>query len=457
MLIVDDLIQRVEHSFQTKGALPVELAEAWPEDLAEIVQRIEPEEGAWLLSQLDPEQAAQTLVEAPTATVKDLVPLIADQALAAYLDILPMDDAIDLQEEVEPERWERLLGLIPPQDAAEIRRLAGYPLGSVGRLMTEAYFHVSPDATMESILQDLRSASAAKYEMVNDLYVLDESKVLLGVMSLRRVIRSHPLMTAAEVMNDDVVSVRATDEDESAARTMSRYGLYALPVLDSAGRMAGIFTGDDAQQVLQEADTEDVLALGAVSGPVEAYMSLTVVELYKRRMPWLLALFVAETFTGNVIRFYGQSDDALQISPLMYFLPLLIGAGGNAGSQVTTTITRALAVGDITGRDWFTVVGREFWTACMIGLTLGLIGGVRAMLPPPIGWQSTADYSILIGLALPAIVVWASTIGSSLPIIAKRMGLDPAVLSAPFITTFVDATGLIIYFEIAKRVVAELR
>lgn len=454
MALVDKLASALRALAKTKpSARPVDFDSARPEDLADAIQLLTPEETAQALSHMEPEVAAQILVDAPTQNVRLIVPLLEDRLLAAYLDVLPMDDAIDLQEEIEEERWEHLLSLIPAEDAEEIRRLQNYPKGSVGRLMTEAYFWAAPYATVESLLTDLRSANQEKYESVMAVYVVADDKKLIGIISIRRLLRAHPQMLASEVMNKDVVSVLVTDSDEESARIMAKYGFYALPVVDDKGILKGIFTGDDAQEILQDADTKDVLALGGVSGTVEAYLSLNPWQLYTRRMPWLLALFVAETLTGHVLRHYGQSDESLAISPLMYFVPLLIGAGGNAGSQVTSTITRSLAIGEISSRDWFKVIGREWSVACMIGATLGLVGALRAFAPAPIGWAAGLQMSILIALALPCIIIWASTVGSCLPIAAKKMGIDPAVLSAPLVTTLVDATGLIIYFEIARRVI----
>jgi magnesium transporter len=260
-------------------------------------------------------------------------------------------------------------------------------------------------------------------------------------------LRAEPATPAKELMNTDVIVATVTEPDEDAARRMAKYGLYGLPVLDERGRMMGLFTGDDAQTIIREAETKDVLALGGVSGSAESYISLNVWQLFKRRIIWLGALFVAETLTGGVLRHYGQGDNSLKINPLIFFVPLIIGAGGNAGSQVTTTITRALALREVETRDWWLVLGREFCTALLIGATLGIAGFVRAYF----GWNSGIELSMVVATALPAVVLWAVTVGSLLPIAAKRVGIDPAVMSAPFITTFVDATGLVIYFEIALR------
>lgn len=436
---------------QNKDVVRSELEGLRSADIAEGLERLTVSEGLSILHQLDDETAAQVLVELPTEVARRYVAELPDTTLAFYLDILPMDDAIDLKEELDPERFEALLEIIPREDALEIRRLMAYPEGSVGRLMTEDFFEVSPDATMDSILADIRQAPEGKYETVNDIYVLDESRHLLGVFSLRQAIRATPTALARDVMIESLVSVPPTEPAEEVARLIAKYGFYAMPVVDERGRMLGIFTVDDAQEVMSEADTEDVLKLGAVSGDAEAYLSLSVWQLVKRRLPWLIALFVAETLTGSVLRYYGQSDEKLGIAPLTFFIPLIIGAGGNCGSQVTTTITRALALGEVGTGDWLVVVRRELPTALIIGLCLGTIGFLRAYL----GWQSGLPLSLVVAGALPAVVLWAATVGSMLPIGAKRLGVDPAVMSAPFITTFVDATGLVIYFEIARRVLME--
>lgn len=427
------------------------------EDLSDAFTRLELEEQLAILQQLDTGLAADVMTELPTETARALVDQLPDETVAHYLDILPMDDALDLREEMDPDRFEALLEVIPSEDAQEIRRLMAYPEDSVGRLATEKFFEVSPEMTMADVLADIRRAPEDKYETVNDIYVLDQGRHLLGVFSLRKCLRSPLDSKARDVMRSDVVTANTHESAETAARSMARYGFYALPVLDYRGRMVGLFTGDDAQSILREAESEDVLKMGAVSGDAEAYLSLTPWQLVKRRLPWLGILFVAEFLTGTVLRHYmHRSQEAVAsadpklvtLNELALFIPLLIGAGGNSGSQVTTTITRALAVGEIRTKDALTVWMREMAIAIMIGLTLGLVGWGRALM-----WGTPSDISFVVGLALPAIVLWAASVGSVLPLAAKRLGIDPAVMSAPFITTFVDATGLIIYFEIARRVI----
>ncbi|MBS1718940.1 MAG: magnesium transporter [Armatimonadetes bacterium] len=435
----------------------LELVDVRAEDIAEEFQRMSVEEGLSILQAIDSEKAAYILVELPTEIARSYTTELSDEALAHYLDILPMDDALDFREEVGPERFDDLLELIPTEDAQEIRRLLDYPEDSVGRILTEDFFEVKPETTMAELLEMIRQAPEDEYETVNDIYVLDERKHLLGVFSLRKALRALPQVTAAEVMHEEPITAEAREPAEDAARRMARYGFYALPVLDGRGRMVGLFTGDDAQTIIREEDTEDVLKMAAVSGDSEAYLSLSVWQLVRRRVPWLLALFVAESLTGNVLRYYGQGTESVKLNPIAFFIPLLIGAGGNSGSQVTTTITRALALGEVRPSDWWRVMRREFAAAVVAGAILGLVGFLRVWLKVPIiGWAESPGLALVVGLTLPAIILWSTSIGSLLPIAAKRLGLDPAVMSAPFITTFVDATGLIIYFEIALHVLGKI-
>lgn len=433
-----------------------ELAGVRVEDLAEGLARLDLEEALPILQALEARVAADVLVELPTEAARQVVAALPDATLAHYLDILPMDDALDLREELPPERFEALLEVIPVEDAQELRRLMVFPEDSAGQSMTEKFASMSPEETISDILRKIRRSPEGEYETVNDIYVVDSDRHLLGVFSLRQAIRADLHEKARDIMVKDVVTCSSHEKAEDVARQIAKYGFYAMPVLDYRGRILGIFTVDDAQEVLSEADTEDVLKLGAVTGDVESYLSLGTIQLVKRRLPWLLFLFVAETFTGAVLRHYTHSageqeavsQAARTVITLGLFIPLIIGAGGNSGSQVTTTITRALAVGELRTSDYLTVLRRELVTALVMGATLGFLGFLRAML----GWNAGFEVSVVVGIALPLVVLWAATVASVLPLTAKRIGVDPAVMSAPFITTFVDATGLVIYFEIARRV-----
>lgn len=427
----------------------------WAEDIADAFMRMEFDERLAILKLLDAETAGDVLVELPADTARPLIEELPDEAVAHYLDILPVDDALDLREVLGDDRFYALLEVIPVEDAEEIRRGLAYPEDSAGQLMSVHFAIARADDTMDQVLEGIRRAPET-LETINYVYVLSEDHHLLGVLTVRRILRAPAHATARETMNSDVVSVQATEKQEAVARLMARYSFAALPVLDPTARMVGIVTADDAQEVISEADTKDVLQLGAVSGSADSYLSLSVWALVWRRLPWLAFLFVAETLTGFVLRHYIQPSSEASpagqlatLARLTLFIPLIIGAGGNSGSQVTTTITRALALGEVKTSDYWRVLRRELLTALVIGSTLGVLGFLRAHF----GWNTPLSICLVVGIALPSIILWAAMIGSGLPLLAKRLHIDPAVMSAPFISTFVDATGLIIYFEIAGRVI----
>jgi magnesium transporter len=430
-----------------------------PEDLADAIKRSEISTGVSILQKLDGESAAYVLIELPDDRARAILTELPDVTVAHYLDILPMDDALDLREYLEPERFEALLHVIPSEDAEEIRRLLSHPEESAGQFMTEDFVAVAPTDTMSDVLELIRNTNDEEFETVNYIYVLSEDRHLLGLLTLKRVIRSQPKAIARDVMVSDIISVPVNMPEEEVARTLARYGFSAIPVLDARGRMLGIVTADDAQEVLDDATTEDLLMMGAVTGDAENYLSLSIVELVKRRLPWLAILFIAEFFTGSVMRHYGEmgrsGDVSNPIDKFLFFVPLIIGAGGNSGSQVTTTITRALALGDVKTHDWIRVMKREILVAVIVGSVLGTLGLLRSLLPKPFGWESAWNISLVVGLSMPLIIIWSALVGSILPIAAKRAGADPAVMSAPFISTFVDATGLIIYFEVARRIMEQ--
>jgi magnesium transporter len=271
---------------------------------------------------------------------------------------------------------------------------------------------------------------------------------LLGILSLRDLVRARPEQTAGEIMKPDPITVTVDTDQEEVAQLISKYDLLALPVLDRAGRLAGIVTVDDVVDVLVEEQTEDVLKLGAVAAEEAegSYLSSGVIATVRHRVGWLLLLFVASSLTSAVSRHYEGLVE--QVVALVAFIPLLIGTGGNAGAQAVMTVTRALALGEVRFGDWLRVLWREMRTGLALGGILALVGFLYVSLV----WHEGSRLALVVSCSLVAIVIWANTVGSLLPIIAKRLGFDPAVMSAPFITTLVDATGLFLYFTIARAI-----
>jgi magnesium transporter len=287
---------------------------------------------------------------------------------------------------------------------------------------------------------------------INEIYVVGsliptqpDYKRLLGLITLRQLVLARPDQTAAEIMVADYVVVDVETDQERAAEMMQHYDFLSMPVLDHKGQLAGVLTIDDVLDVIRDEQTEDVLRMGAVVTTDKPYLAIGVWNSVRRRIGWLLLLFVAESFTGSVLRHFEEALEAMVM--LAFFIPLIIDSAGNAGSQTSATIIRSLALGEVRLRDWLRVFWRETRVGILLGTALGLIGFLRAIL-----WNTGPGLALVVGITLVVVVVMANAIGSTLPLLAKRMGTDPAVVSGPLITTLADAAGLFFYFSIARLI-----
>lgn len=428
-------------------ALKSLLGDQAPADIADVLEVLGDDEKLTVFRVLEPEVAAETLTETGSQATRDLLLQLPAEEVGDVLDQMAMDDAVEILVTDVPERQEELLAAMEPEDAADVRELLQYPANSAGRLMTEKYVHVRAEMTATETLAYLRQVDA-EVETVNDLYILDQAqKILIGVVSLRGVVSAQPEQRLAEIMATDIVSVRPEVDQEEVAALVARYNYLAIPVTTESGEMLGIVTVDDVIDVLVQEQTEDALRFGGVEGGGaildQPYFTVPIPTVIRRRVGWLLLLFVAETFTGGVLRIF--EHELAEVVALSFFIPLLIGTGGNTGAQTVSTIIRALALREIRLRDIWRVILRELGSGFLLGLTLGIFGFVRAML-----WDSGVEFSLVIGLSVLAICTWANTIGSLIPLLAHRLKIDPAIVSAPLITTLVDATGLFIYLTIAR-------
>lgn len=424
-----------------------------PADVAEAIDDVSYPDAVAVFEQLDDPRAAEVLDELSNdpERVRQLIEHAAPGRIATLLDRLPMDDAAEVVADASPEQAETLLTDLSaraPEDAAEVRELLSYGERTAGRLMTDKFVRLRRGMTVEEAFAAVRHADP-QVETLTDLYVVEPvatggamEERLVGVLSLRELVRSRPEQRIEDVMVGDLVTVTVDTDQEEVARLISHYDFLALPVLDRSGLLAGIITVDDVVDVLMEEQTEDVLKLGAVTASEVPYMATGVIDTVRHRFGWLLLLFVAETATGTVLRHF--EGELARVVALSFFVPLLIGTGGNAGAQTVTTITRALALGEVRFRDLARVLWREVRTGLVLGAGLALVGFGRALL-----WGTGAALAGVVALSMVLIVIWAVAVGSVLPITFKRLGWDPAVMSAPFITTLVDATGLFLYFRIA--------
>jgi magnesium transporter len=425
------------------------LAEQPAPDVADVLDRFSTEERVAVFTLLAPRLAAAVLSEVGTETATELLDALTPDDAAALLENLPPDDAAAVLGEEETEETTALLERMSPEAAEEVRALLEYPENSAGRLMTERFVRVPPEMAAGDVVDHLRRVDP-HVETFSDLYVVEGEDRLVGVVSLRQVLLANPATRLGEFMTTKVISVAPGDDREVAASLVAHYDFMAIPVVDD-GRILGIVTVDDIVDVLLEEGTEDQLRFGAVEPGVwnQPYFTTPIHRVVRSRVGWLLLLFVAETFTGVVLRSF--EDELARVVALSFFIPLLIGTGGNTGAQTVSTIIRGLALKEIRLRDTWRVIVREAFSGIMLGLLLGTAGYLRAML-----WGSGHELSLVVGLTVVAICTWANTIGALIPLVASRVKIDPALVSAPLITTLVDASGLFIYLTIAKLLLSAL-
>lgn len=446
------LLQELREALnQPDGALSHLLEEYAPQDIAEAITMMESaEEQARVLLQMDEPIASEVLEYLDPTIVDDIFEHIPTDKAARLLQLIPADDAAQILDELEEAKAEALLQQMTPPEAREVRELLEYPENTAGRLMVRQYVRVRPDWTVEMTLDYLRQVGS-EIETIYYLYVVDNRQRLVGVCSLRDVVISDPSKRIEQIMEADPIVVHPETDQEEVANLLSKYDLLAVPVVDELGRMLGIVTIDDVVDILVSESTEDVLKLGGVEATEEPYMRQSPWDLVRKRVRWLILLFLAERLTGTVLRHY--DEEIQQMSALAWFIPLLIGTGGNAGAQTTTTITRALALGEVRLNQVLKVMGRELLTGVILGLIIGIVGVLNAYIwTPQKEAQVRIELALTVGLSQMAIITMATTIGAALPLLAKRLNIDPAVMSAPFITTLIDAAGLLVYFLIATLI-----
>ena len=418
-------------------------------DLAELLAETPPEDRAVLFRLLPRALAADAFEYLPFEAQEELLKGLGDEQVAAVLDEMSADDRTALLEELPGEVTRRLLDLLSPEEREVARTLLGYPADSIGRLMTPDYLHVREGWTVQQVLDHIRRFGRDS-ETLNVLYVVDEAGRLIDDLRMRELLLVDPARRVADVIDRDFVALNATDDQEAAVAAFRRHDRTALPVVDSSGVLVGIVTVDDVLDVAEEEATEDIQKLGGTEALEEPYLAIGLPTLIRKRAPWLVVLFLGEMLTATAMGFYESEIERAVV--LALFIPLIISSGGNSGSQATTLIIRALAVGEVTLGDWWRVVRRELVAGLSLGLMLGVIGFLRVVVFPPPGDAAlhSIGIGITVGTALLGVVLWGCLAGSVLPLLLKRLGLDPATSSAPFVATLVDVTGLVIYFSVAS-------
>ena len=427
------------------------LEEVHAEDLADIVLELDNDEAGALLRRLDPDSAADIFERLPEARQEALVEVIGLLKTAHIATEMSADDRADFFSALPDNIGEQLLETLEqynPEAAEEVEELTRWPDSSAGHLMTPDFIKTGRESTAADALVEVRRRGA-DVELINYVYVVDASQQLIGVASLRHILLANPGDKIEEIMVQNMISVTPETDQEQVAKLMAKYDLHALPVVDSAGAFLGIITIDDVVDVIHEEQTEDVHKLGGVQPIEDPYFETTTWTFIKKRGTWLLLLFIGEMFTGTALRHFDTVIES--VAQLSYYVPLLISTGGNSGGQSSTLIIRGLAVGEIKTADWYRIMVRELTQGVFLGLILGVIGAIRALM-----WGDGWSFAVLVGTALVAIAILGCTVGGMLPVIIKRVGLDPATSSAPFVASLVDVLGIIVYFSLAKVFLAQV-
>lgn len=371
----------------------------------------------------------------------------------SWIRILGPDDVADIIQDMGFESKSEILGLLDPQTRREVTALLAYAEDNAGGLMSSRFVRLRPDMSVDEAISYLRIQSKTQVETIYYAYVIDTDQTLLGVISFRELFSAAPHKKIRDMMKQDIIKIPVSLDQEKIAKIFSQQNLMALPVIDEWGHMKGIVTFDDIASVLQEEATEDIQKFGGVEALDLPYMRTPFWEMIQKRGGWLIVLFISEMFTTSAMIFFETALEKAVV--LSLFIPLIISSGGNSGSQASTLIIRALALGEIRLRDWWRVLGKELVSGVVLGAFLGLVGMARIYFWPTAEKSFGLHYT-LIGLTVAGsvtlCVLWGTIVGSMLPFVLKRLGVDPATASAPFVATLVDVSGILIYFSCAHLV-----
>lgn len=440
--VLDDVLVQLRSALEqddlTQAVSIIEMLR--PPDQASVFEELDDESQIALLPHLSPEDSADILEEMYDEDAAELVEALPAEALIRIVDEMKPDEAADLLNDLSPEQAQQVLNGL--EDPEEVRPLLLHRDDSAGGLMTSEYLALRRRMTADEAIQAIRNWKPGA-NGIYSLFVIDRDNRLCGMVSLRQLVVASPTQPLTEIMDPEVISVQLGSDQEECARLMSRYDLLALPVVNSDNILQGVITIDDVVDVLEEEATEDIQRLGGAQPLERAYLNTGVFSITGKRIGWLLMLFFTATLTGSVMRMFEHELQA--VVALAVFIPLLIGTGGNAGSQTTATIIRALATGEIDLGDALRVWWLEARIGLLLGLGMALVAFIRA-----ITWESNPALALTVSASILGIVLWATGTGALLPLLASKLKIDPTVVSGPVMSTLVDATGLFIYFSIAR-------
>lgn len=427
--------------------LKEELANYYPVDIAELLEEVEDKQMIILFRLLGKEEGAETFTYMNSDLRETLINALTDSELEEVMDEMYLDDTVDVLEEMPANVVDRLLMVTDEDTRKQINFLLQYPEDSAGSVMNVDYIALRPDMTVAEAILKIRQVGINR-ETIYTCYVTEKKK-LIGVVDVKDLLTSSDSRTMEEIMDTNILYARTTDDQEAVAGTIRKYGLVAIPIVDHEMCMVGIVTVDDAMLVMQEETTEDISIMAGVAPNEETYFGTSVFQHAKNRSVWLLFLMLSATFSGLVLDHFSAVIVAMPV--LNAFVPMLTGTGGNCGSQSSTLIIRGLTVGEIQFHDIFKVIFKEIRVALLVGTFLSIVNGVRVTIM----YQGKVENPILLafglGITLICTIVMAKTIGCTLPLAAKKIGLDPAIMAAPLITTLVDTGTTLIYFTIVSR------
>jgi magnesium transporter len=418
-------------------------------DVAELINEY-PEYEAQIIANMAVHRAVSVFKILDIAQQRDIIKELPPSKTAELLNALPADDRTDFLEELPKAVIRDLIKLLDPEERKITLSLLGYPEDSVGRLMTPDYVYVYLHNTVSEVFDTIRKHAKGS-ETIDVIYVIDKNGLLIDDMRIRDVILASPEKRVDEIIDGRFVSLNVQDDQEHASQVFKMNNRVALPVVDDNNILLGIVTIDDMLWVANEEFSEDMQKMGGTEALNEPYLDIPLMKLFRKRVGWLVILFLGEMLTATAMGYF--EDEIAKAIVLTLFIPLIISSGGNSGSQASTLIIQAMAVGEITIADWWRVMRREISSGIMLGIVLGLIGFIRVAV-----WHSIAPeiygphwmmIGFTVGFSLIGVVLWGTLSGSMLPIFLKRLGADPAVSSAPFVATLVDVTGLVIYFSFA--------
>jgi len=415
-------------------------------EVADLVNEF-PEQEAYIITHMSIHRAASVFKILDLSAQKHIIRELPPYKTAELLNVLSPDDRTNFLEELPSNAVRELIKLLDPEERKTTLSLLGYPADSIGRLMTPDYVYVYPHNTVEEVFVTIRKHGKDS-ETINVIYVINEKGELLDDIRIRDFILSQPHKKVSDLMDNRVTSLNAYDDQEKASEIFKRENRVALPVVSQSNKLLGIVTIDDILWVAEEEFSEDMQKMGGTEALEQPYLEMPLFKLFQKRIVWLVVLFLGEMFTATAMGYF--EDEIAKAVVLALFVPLIISSGGNSGSQASTLIIQAMAVGQITISDWWRVLRREIISGLLLGTALGIIGFLRVVLWsqifPDVYGVHYVEIGLVVGISLIGVVLWGTLSGSMLPIFLKRLGADPAVSSAPFVATLVDVTGLVIYF-----------